>query len=546
MGVNRKHPDYEERELEWRMVRDALEGQRAVKAGGINYLPPPPGMEATGFGDVLESGKRAPSTRYDFYLSFAEFPEVIDPALSGFQGIMHSKPPTVKLPPQMEYLLEDATPQGATLEELWFAITREVLTGGRVNILIDVNPADDTLTLVPYSVENMTNWRERTRREGGGAEFVVLREMLREADEDDEFNTKEAVLYRELRMRGSARDEASGDLTGPVVYQQRAWRAQLNQDGDEKDPDVVMTPGSDSEGWVTPSRLGKKFEQVPIVPINALDVGFTYGAIPMMPLTRRAMSIYKLTADYRRALYVKGDPQVVLSGVADEDVPEEIGGESVWNFPNPQASASYLDIDGQGIPLMRLAIQDEFERFDAEGGRMMRAENNGPESGVAIKRRMQSQQVTLRNVVVNAGSALQQILRWIAKVVGADPMLIVFSPDLDFAEPTMIGADLREFQQSRKDGAPMSARSLHELMRRGGATSMDFDEELAAIKEDMQAMAAITAEVNAFSMANDPLMSRLGGDGKPGDEDGEGDDDDDDDDDSDEDDNSGDSEEQDG
>jgi hypothetical protein len=491
MPVDTIHPEYEARRTDWEMVRDGLEGQRVVKARRQKYLPVPPGMVGGISGEVLAStGKRTTDEPYDFYLGFAEFPEILEPALTGFQGIIHAREAMVTLPSSMEYLRDDATPEGDSLETLWGMVTREILSGSRVGLLADVS-ADDKIRFVGYSTENIINWQVRPARFGGGAIFVVIRELKQmpragEDGQDDEFATEDRRFWRELRLGSGEADNA--------VYMTRLWEdpEEIRQSQSQTGPLPVELSSSSSTSqsepevvvpWKVVNIRGRTFDFIPFVPINALDIGFEYGAIPMMPMTRRAFSIYRLTADYRRALYQKGDPQPYVAGIPKSEAPTLIGGEQVWTFSNPDAKPGYLDVDGDGIPLMRQAIQDELVRFDQEGGRLLSTTQRA-ESGDALKLRTQAHQVTLRNIVINAGIGMTMALRQVAKMFGLDEDSVTFKPDLDFAEPVMDGQQALHWAQAINQGAPLSLESFHGLMVRGGVTEKTFEEETELIEDE--------------------------------------------------------------
>lgn len=493
MAVDTIHSEYEARQKDWEMIRDALEGERIVKGRRERYLPAPPGMAITSNEVLASTGKRTTNDAYNFYISFAEFPEIVEPALTGFQGIIHAREPGINIPSRMEYLKQSATPEGFSLQVLWQTITREILSGGRVGLLADVSQ-DDNVRVVTYSVQNITNWQERPPRLGGGASFVVIREVKRVADQDDsgrddEFATKERRFWRELRLNDG-------------VYQTRLWRdpeqarverttstitPAVSASGEQGEPELVLVDGQE---WTTIMLMGKTFDQIPFLSVNSLDIGFDYGAVPILPMTRRAFSIYRLTADYRRSLYMKGDPQPYVAGIPEEDMPPRIGGDEVWTFQNADAKPGYLDIDGDGIPLTRQAIQDELERFDQEGGKLL-STTQRPESGEALAMRLLAHQVTLRNVVINAGTGMQQILRTIAVMLGLDAGTVSFEPDLDFASPIMTGVQASEWAKAQKFGFPISSKTLHSLARRGGVTEKTFEEEIEAIEDDPLVMATL-------------------------------------------------------
>jgi len=461
------------------MVRDALEGERAVKEKTVEYLPAPPGMN-TGRNEVLGStGKHVEETDYDFYLGFAEFPEIVDPALIGFQGVLHAKAPTVKLLPDMEYLAEDATPDGLTLNDLWQLVTREILAGGRVGLLADIS-VDDRVRFVPYSAENILNWRARPARKGGGASFVVLREIQEHHPSDrdgveDEFKVVQKDVWRELRLNDLSSNSEK------VVYQTRLWEKAEKDSKEAGEGGLVPitdVEGADADGWVTIQFFGKRIDWIPFLSINAIDISYKYGSIPMLPLARRAYSVYRLTADYRRALYLKGDPQPYVSGIDKKDAPKRTGGAGLWTFIDHRVTAQYLDVDGDGgIPMMADEIKRQLERFDQEGGRLLSVTNR-PESGDALKHRLRAHQVTLRNVVINAGAGMQQALRMAAAMMGKNADEVTFRPDLDFSEPGMTSSDAVGWAQARQQGFPISEKTMHDLARRGGVTELTFEEEV--------------------------------------------------------------------
>ncbi len=477
MPIDTLHTEYVQRQEDWRTVRDSVQGQRVIKARRDTYLPVPPGMSAA-VHDFASNGKRNVTSRYDQYLAFGEFPELIAPAIDGFQGIIHTSNPNIELPTKLQYLLEEATPEGEPLDVLWERVTREILTTGRISLLCDIS-SDDKIRMASYATENLINWRLKERQEGGDPEFTVVQEFKSVVDPADVFTEKDRVIYRELRL-----------IEG--VYQVRVWEAEADfkhslslagntnagtKTSNNATPTIV-------ENWMTPVLFGKPFEKIPIIVINTQKTGFEYGPVPVMALVRRTLSIYRRTADYNRALYIKGDPQIWMSGVTKEQAPTQIGGESIWTLPNPQAKVQYLDIDGQGIPLMKGAIDDDYERFYQEGGRLMDTSDRPAESGEAIRRRQASNQVSLRSIAQNAGESMQAALRKIAEFMGEDPTTVVFEADLDFAESTMEGRELLDLMSAKIQGAPLSQKSIHAKASRGGITEMTFEEELEQLSTE--------------------------------------------------------------
>ena len=172
MGVDSHHPQMTRERLdEWRLMRDASDGESAVKAASTattgvsvtardkSYLPMPGGFKA-------QSDQGA--AMYAAYKGRAQFPEIVAPSISAMVGIVHAKDITIELPPGLEYLWERATADGLDLESFHRRITRQLLTFGRYGVLTDADTNGGNPFLCGYSAETIINW--------DGESFYVLDE----------------------------------------------------------------------------------------------------------------------------------------------------------------------------------------------------------------------------------------------------------------------------------------------------------------------------------------------------------------------------------
>jgi hypothetical protein len=364
--------------------------------------------------------------------------------------------------------MEDATPDKETINALWERMTREVISAGRV-VLIHEPGEGDRVRFCTYSAESLINWRLAPKRDGGGAQLAVLKEWQQEQKEGDDFEIETVVYYRELRL-----------LDGRL-YAVRRWK----DSGNDK-LEVVLDETSDEDGWIVPVLFGRSLDSIPVDIINAAGEGFEYGPVPIMPMVRRAFKIYRLSADYFRSLYIKTDPQIVVYGVEDDDMPDQIGGDAIWRFSNPDARAEMLEPDGLGIPLNRQAIEDEYTRLHEEGGRL-RENDGGPESGRALQKRDNKKQVTLKSLVINAASQFEEALRHLARTAGMSDVAvkaIAVRPNLDWTEDPMDPREFAALWDTKLKGAPLSKRTIHGIAVRRDLTDMPYDEEMEAIAEE--------------------------------------------------------------
>lgn len=471
MPITSLHQQYKEQQDRWRSCRDVIAGEFRVKDPDYItlYLPVPPAMQS----DLGEL-----TSRYTFYSTFAELPEITLPMSEGIQGLIHDKAPEYNLPSKMAYLEKSATLDGDSLLELWQLVTREVFYTGRISLLAEIRGGrsvqGDQVCLCPYAAESLINWRLQKQIEGGAATLVVLDELQWVSKDEDPYEQEEQHQWRELSL-----DEAGR-------YRVRVWEEAIDTtEGKSKTiQQVVMQEGADADGWVYPLRVGQAFNRIPLTVVNATDRGFQYGPVPVWPLAKRALSIFRLNADYRRALYTKADPTPYVFGVHADDVPRKIGGDTVWAFENPDGKAGYLDIDGDGIPLQRAEIELEYERFWAEAGHMLETSAKGVEAAEALRIRQNMKQVSVKTLVKNAADGMQEALRSVGRMLGlsdSEVESITFTPNLEFSETALNGRELLEMMQAKNQGAPISLKTIHGHMNRRRMTDMEYEAELSEI-----------------------------------------------------------------
>jgi len=478
--VETTHPSYDRISPIWKKVRDVIEGEPAVLAAENvrDYLPPPPGMQPGPEQSINDKLTNRLETRYDFYKTFADFPEITAPMIQGIMGLVHEKPPEYNLPEKLSYLAKKATGDGDSIEELWQLVTQELFYTGRIGLLADVKGGlglqGAQMHLCQYTAETIRNWRLSEKCEGEKAQMVVLGEHGMAPDEHDDFKHVEVMMYRELRL---FQDE----------YWVRVW--QKIKDGKVE---VVVTPETTTDGWMQPGIFGTAFDQIPLTIINATDIGFSYGPVPAWPMAKRALAIFRKSADANRSLYIKGDPQAWVTGVAEDDIPTEIGGSSIWGLPDSEAKVGYLDIDGQGIPLQLKAIDSEYSRFYGEAGHLLESASKGAEAAEALRIRQGMKQVSVKALVKNAGAGLQEALRMIGRLSGmsdSEVEEITFDPNVNFTEGQMGYQELLFLMQAKdlaiRNGVPLSNETIHAQMRKRQLTHLTYEQELNGSTSDI-------------------------------------------------------------
>ena len=444
MPVDQLHPLHAARAADWRLVRDCLAGEGAVKGRLEAYLPMTPGQR-------LETPRPASNADYLAYQGRADFPDLVRLTLDACGGLIHRRPATVSLPPELEPLRRSASPDGLGLADLHRRLTRNVLLTGRHGLLVDAPAGGAALPYVAdYTAESMVNWRE----EGGRADMVVLRED-HPLPGPDPFAHVTEPRWRVLTL-------------GAAGYRQGLWHRRDEEDFARL---AEYAPGG-----------AAGLDELPFVFVGATDLTPAPHHIPMLPLARMALRIFRLSADYKQALFLTSQPTPVIAGVepGQEGLPEQIGASTIWYLP-AEARAYYLEVGGAGIEAHRQAIGDLQDQALQMGARLMEG-GRGAESAEALRIRAAAQTVSLTDVARTTAAGLERALRMAARWAGADPDRVTVEPNLDFTENVLSAEAVRQLTQAWKDGA-FDRSVLAWNLRRGGRLPEDGDHGLSHNEE---------------------------------------------------------------
>ncbi|SMF65756.1 protein of unknown function [Xaviernesmea oryzae] len=448
-----KHPLYEAFCPSWRLMRDCMDGEDAIKQRGEVYLPMKSGTRAI---ENPENRQRA----YDAYKLRAEFPELVAPTVRGSTGTILDKPAVIELPAAMEGLKEKATRDGLTLDALHRRIALELLITGRYGLLPGISPSGDPY-LAGYIAESVVNWDSES---GGEPDYAVLDEsgivLNRETNE-----WEERCQYRQCLMDAGR-------------YVSRVWT-------------------QTASGWVSSDdvfaldRRQRPLTEFPFVFINANDLSATPDDVPLYGLGKISVRIYRLDADYVFALHMTSEPTPWANGFSDPaeavrngQAPTTLGSSKLWLLPEG-AQAGYLEFTGPGLEAQKTAIQDSLARAVMFGAQIIADTSKTAESGEAKKTRLGNQTSTLKTIAINSAAGLEKALKNLAKWIGEDPNKVKVTPNLDFFDRTLTAQEITAIVTGWQSGA-YSWRSAFDRLQKGGIIPDDRtpEEELDLIDQD--------------------------------------------------------------
>lgn len=475
MALDSRHPKYSHWLPAWIKLRDAYEGEDAIKEKAAEYLPPTPSQLLDGLG--RKDGKAEIGLQnYTNYIARAQYPSYVEDAVRTMVGVMHNKPPNIELPAVLEPLRQRATVDGESLPLLLRRINAEQLTVGRIGLLADA-PTDGNAPLpylAVYYAETIINWDDGAPGQvPQSLNLVVLNETVPRRMTD--FQWENVKAYRVLML--GAGDPALNE--GRAVYLQGLF---------------VDTTQFNETAMFAPSIRGRAFDQIPFTFINHCDMVPDPAKPPLLSLANVCLGIYRGEADYRFNLFMQAQDTLVIIGEEakpeeDEGQPTRVGAGFKIDLP-PGGDAKYIGVTDAGLSEQRQALENDHKRAKELAGQMVDTSSRQKESGEALKIRVAAETATLKDIALTGAEGLQTSLRQIATWIGADPEKVIVTPNLDFAEAKMTPTDFFTLMQAKEKGLPISDETSHALMVKHDISVRTFQEEQVDVEKEREARIA--------------------------------------------------------
>jgi hypothetical protein len=473
MALNSVNPYYATYLEDWKLVRAAYRGERAIKQEGTTYLPATAGMIADGQGgpNVNAQGYKD----YNAYKLRAIFPDHIAMAVEFYIGLLHKRETQIKLPKVMEPLLEKASEQGDTLLQMLRKINEQQLVTGRCGILADFPETPTLKQVLPnialYLAEAIVNWDEGPVEQNEERQLKLC--VLNESEHvriPGAFEWTTLEKYRVLAL---------GNVVPPPegVAPSTQYRSGLFIQ--DKDQQLVFNEAAMKE----PSIRGKTLDEIPFVMVNTKDLAVNPDDPPLLGLARLCLAIYRGEADYRQNLFMQGqDTLVVINGKTplDGEVIRTGAGQRI--DVKHQGDAKYIGVSSNGLPEQRQALENLYRQADDMAGKVIDTRSKEKESGEALQTRMGAQTATLNQIAKTGAAGLQKLLRIMATWLGANPDEVEVTPNLEFADGNLSADDFSKLISAKSAGLPLSEESLHALLKDNGFTAMTYEDEVSKVE----------------------------------------------------------------
>lgn len=430
MAVTVRHREYDKRSAEWALMRDVIEGDRAVKEQGEHYLPKPAGQTHR---DYAAYKKRAP------------FEAATGRTLGGMVGLIFRKPPTLTLPdnPLSAALELDVTNSGLPLAFFARFMAEEAIGLGRFGIIVDRAMGEGSRSFLRgYTAECLRMWRYGVTAEGRRELRLVILEEQAEVIDDDGFGSTMERRLRVLRL-----------LDGR--YQVEVWAPENPKHQGDKDNWVMR------EGPLVPTMRGQPLDFIPFEIVGDDDgVGDTVCP-PLYGIAELNLAHYRTAADLHHALHMVALPTPWVAddhpGGLSGDRPEYLIGSGTAWLLGPQGSAGMLEVSGQGIASLREELLRLERRMAALGGRMLESQQKDVEAAETLRLRQTGESSVLTNMAdrlsINLTRALRWALWWDGLVQLDDEEAVNCQLNTDFFDTKLAGAEIGQLVAGWQMGA---------------------------------------------------------------------------------------------
>jgi hypothetical protein len=439
LPVDSKHSEYDAAQAKWKRCRDAVEGQCAVHAAGVEYLP---------------RLKDQTTEDYNAYKLRASYFNATGRTLEGLVGMVFRKDPVIEAPASMDAIIADIDLQGNSLTNLAQQTMSDVIGVGRFGILVEYplvtdQPANAAaaaqMNLRPYAsvykAESIINWRAERVNNAMQLTLVVLMESY--VAKTDGFEDE-----CEQQIRVLALEEGR--------YVQRVYRQ------GENGKEWVQFGGD-----ITPQIKSQPITSIPFFMFGPLSNTPDVQDPPILDLADLNLAHYRVTADYEHGCHFAGLPTAVVSGYQKPETEEAlyIGSAKAWVFPDPNATATFLEFTGQGLGALEANLDRKQSQMAAIGARMLAPEKSGVEAEGTLLMRHNGEDSVLGAMAKMVSAGLTRMLQFMATWEGIETECKV-ALNTDYVPKGMSAQELAELVKAYQSGT-ISFETLFENLQRG-------------------------------------------------------------------------------
>lgn len=448
-GVSSQHPEYEEYVQRWIRVANVVASRAKQYILNVEDLQGLPNSDGESYAYYSRRNVR--------YVEAARFVNFTRRTKNGWLGAIFRKEPIIELPPQIEYLEDDATGANVTMARLAQNICGEILEKGRTGLLVDYPASGQGLTeaeqeamnakarIYLYKAESIINWNEVIEDGVPVLRLVVLKECCSEIGEDG-YTWEKTTKYRVLRLL----DNENGNR----VYVQQLWAE------DEK---TLL------EEYFPTDYSGANLDFIPFVFVGAHNNNTCVDPSPLYDIAELNIGHLRNSADYEESAFICGQPTLIIKTSQSQEQFEmsnpggvRIGARRGLNL-GPDGDAYFLQIQPNIISADAMKAKEEQAKmigakFAANGG------TNETAEGVRARLTAETSELTL--VSVNCQDALITAAEYAEMFMGESGDINI-SINTDFIELSLDAGLISQMTLLMNNGV-ISKNDIRDMLRESG------------------------------------------------------------------------------
>ena len=479
LGVKTTHPEYDKRFEQWKIMRDVIEGDDAIKRAGEKYLPRP--STAHEIFDCYEL------KQYEAFKNRSIFTNYTAQIKDCLHGMIENRPAKIDVPDNMkgDKFLNNVDYQGNSADQFFSDCLDDGLTTGFGGILAELPAVNPNMSvkeaekkkirpyLAYYNAESIINWKFRVINGIKKLSLVVLKEEVDSAT--DEFSHKRSEQYRVLSL----------DKKG--LYTIQTYSMAKGEDGVEH-----LAAGTQIPFTIN----GKRIDYIPFVmlPFNEPVKPILYD------IAKLNIHHYQVTADYQNGAHLTSRPTGYFTGHEPEKdkngdpISVYVGTDVFWQLPEPDAKVGVCSFSGEGIEHLEHALSRDEAQIIMLASHIISAEKKTAENKDAMNIRRAGEDAKLATYAKYMSYRFTQALKIISEWLGnkEDTVSVVLNSDfsnLSF-DANAVNSIANIFSQGK-----LPLRCLYYLLQTSGYLEPDMSYEDFVYLLDLESASLSPTEV---------------------------------------------------
>jgi hypothetical protein len=238
----------------------------------------------------------------------------------------------------------------------------------------------------------------------------------------------------------------------------------------ERDEDELV-----SESF--PLISGQPMTEIPFVIFGHDSLLWPVSSPPLLDLAELNLHHYQVSADYEHGCHFSGLPTPFIAGLQLEDGQRiRIGSKTAIVCPDPQATASYLEVTGD-FGALRTNLDSKKAEMAVLGARMLESQKASVEAADTLKQRQAGEQSQLAAMADVLSMGITRALGWFAAWMRASGD-VKYQINKDFVPVGMTAQELTAMVSAWQAGA-MSDQTLYSNLQAGeiADANITFEEE---------------------------------------------------------------------